>query len=139
MRKKFSRSGPAVLALAMYFEMCVAVGSAQELPVSFVVHEPSDRPSATSPETLTLVLGGDINAAPEHPGFAAWEASGLHDGETDPGIGIDRILVRGLDLVGAPRRLVTSVRELPHATVAGPRRVLLSDHDPVEATVRAPE
>ncbi len=85
-----------------------------------------------------LILGGDINAGPEHPGFAAWRASGLHDGTTDPGIGIDRILVRGLELVESPRRLATSVRERPLATPAGPRRVLLSDHDPVQATVRAP-
>jgi endonuclease/exonuclease/phosphatase family metal-dependent hydrolase len=85
-----------------------------------------------------VILGGDINAGPEHPGFAVWRASGLHDGTTDPGIGIDRILVRGLELVGAPRRLETSVRELPLATADGPRRVLLSDHDPVQATVMVP-
>lgn len=85
-----------------------------------------------------VILGGDINAGPEHPGFDDWRARGLGDGATDPGIGIDRILVRGLDLVGPPKRLATALREIEVTAAGQTRRVLLSDHDPVETQITVP-
>lgn len=65
MRNLLSRSGLQVLALtslALTSSLGVGgtVGTAQELPVSFVIQAPIDDVSKPNADTLTLVLGGDL-------------------------------------------------------------------------------
>jgi endonuclease/exonuclease/phosphatase family metal-dependent hydrolase len=76
-----------------------------------------------------LVFGGDLNLRPrrEPEAFARLcERFGLRD-PTDRDA-IDHLLVRGLDVIEAPRRLPPELREVP-----GPYglRLRLSDHAPV--------
>jgi endonuclease/exonuclease/phosphatase family metal-dependent hydrolase len=78
-----------------------------------------------------LVFGGDLNLRPRRqpePFVRLRERFGLRD-PTDPDA-IDHVLVRGLDVIEAPRRLAPELRE-----VAGPDglRLRLSDHAPVVA------
>lgn len=82
------------------------------------------------------VLAGDLNAAADHPGFAALAAAGWRDAWPAPPTGIDRILHRGLDVVEAPHRLPPAEREVLVSWRGRTRRVRLSDHDPVVATFR---
>jgi endonuclease/exonuclease/phosphatase family metal-dependent hydrolase len=82
-----------------------------------------------------LLLGGDLNVPPGHPALDALTDLGLTDGGTDPRVGIDRILVRGLRIVSPPRRWDPSERDVRVRGRAGHRLVRLSDHDPVEAVV----
>ncbi len=84
-----------------------------------------------------MVLAGDLNARPGHPALAGLEAAGWSGFPAPPGIGIDRVLTRGLELAEPERALPATERELWVALAAGPRRVRLSDHDPVVAAVRA--
>ena len=82
-------------------------------------------------QSLPLVFGGDLNLRPaqQPEPFQRLRADfGLYD-PTDPKA-IDHLLVRGLEVVAAPRRLPAEERELPGAG-GGPIR--LSDHAPVVA------
>jgi endonuclease/exonuclease/phosphatase family metal-dependent hydrolase len=106
------------------------------------LHATAGRPAQASAEVLAaaeaavewtgaapLVLGGDFNLRPasEPEAFAGLrERFGLRE-PTAPDA-IDHLLVRGLDIAEAPRRLAPARREL---TEADGRRVRLSDHAPV--------
>ena len=79
-----------------------------------------------------LILGGDFNLRPgrdPEPFALLRERFGLEP-PTGPDA-IDHLLVRGLEVVAAPRRLPAAARE-----VEGPDglRIRLSDHAPVAAT-----
>ena len=82
------------------------------------------------------LLAGDLNAPPSHPAFAALAAGGWEGAEPAPGIGIDRIVHRGLEVVEAARRLDAHEREVLVTWGGRTRRVRLSDHDPVVAVLR---
>ena len=82
------------------------------------------------------VLAGDLNAPPSHPAFAALAAEGWEGAEPAAGMGIDRILHRGLEVVEEPRRLDPREREVLVTWGDRTRRVRLSDHDPVVAVLR---
>jgi endonuclease/exonuclease/phosphatase (EEP) superfamily protein YafD len=82
------------------------------------------------------VLAGDLNAPPSHPAFAALAQAGWDGARRGGGIGIDRVLHRGLDEVEAARRLPAEEREVGVAWRGARRRVRLSDHDPVVAVLR---
>jgi len=81
-----------------------------------------------------LLFGGDFNL---RPGTEPEPFSTLRERfDLEPATGpkaIDHLLVRGLEMVEAPRELPGEVRELP-----GPerRRIRLSDHAPVTAAFR---
>lgn len=83
------------------------------------------------------VLAGDLNAPPSHPVFAALAAAGWGGARPEPGIGIgiDRILHRGLGASVPARRLPAAEREVGVLWRGRPRRVRLSDHDPVLVTL----
>jgi len=84
--------------------------------------------------SLPLVLGGDLNIRPdEEPEVfdALRERFGLAP-PTAPDA-IDHLLARGLEVVEPPRRLAVAERELREP---GGRRIRLSDHAPVVATLR---
>lgn len=76
-----------------------------------------------------LILGGDLNLRPVHHAHAFAEGQRRFDlaAPTAPRA-IDHLLVRGLEVVEAPRALAPSERELDEP---GGRRLLLSDHAPV--------
>ena len=82
------------------------------------------------------VLAGDLNAPPSHPALAALAADGWGGAEPAPGIGIDRIVHSGLEVVEEPRRLDPHEREVLVTWGGRTRRVRLSDHDPVVAVLR---
>jgi hypothetical protein len=84
-----------------------------------------------------MILAGDLNARPSHPGLAALAAEGWCGADPTPGVGIDRILSRGLEVLDPERALPASEREVGVRLDGRPRRVRLSDHDPVAATFRA--
>ena len=86
--------------------------------------------------TGPAVLAGDFNARPAHPALAALAAAGWNGAQPQPGIGIDRILHRGLEVVSPPRRLDPAEREIGVVWRGRARRVRLSDHDPVIAELR---
>ncbi|HWH15477.1 MAG TPA: endonuclease/exonuclease/phosphatase family protein [Miltoncostaeaceae bacterium] len=97
-----------------------------------------------------LIVGGDLNVPPGHPALAPLTAVGLGDPSADPRMGIDRVLVRGLEVVAPARRWHPEERMVPLRRAPTPGaeggagregrdvRVLVSDHDPVEAVVRVP-
>jgi endonuclease/exonuclease/phosphatase family metal-dependent hydrolase len=87
-----------------------------------------------------LVLGGDLNVLPGHPGLAALAHAGLTADApaADPALGIDRILVRGLRVVRPERRWHPAERDVTVRGPRGPRLLRVSDHDPVEAAVAPP-
>lgn len=85
------------------------------------------------------VLAGDLNAPPQHPAFALLASQGWEGAEAVPGIGIDRILHRGLDAEAPARRLDPAAREVGVAWRGRERRIRLSDHDPVLVTLRLRE
>ena len=83
-----------------------------------------------------VVLGGDLNAAPGHPGLRLLAEAGLDTscGET---IGIDRILVRGLR--GEPEnRWPTRARTIRVWLGGRSAWLRLSDHDPVSRRLETP-
>jgi endonuclease/exonuclease/phosphatase family metal-dependent hydrolase len=84
-----------------------------------------------------MVLAGDLNARPSHPALAAAAALGWDGAPGPAGLGIDRVLTRGLEVVEPERALPPAVREVGVAFGGRARRVRLSDHDPVLAVVRA--
>ena len=83
------------------------------------------------------VLAGDLNARPRHAAVAALAAGGLgRRRRPAPGIGIDRILHRGLEIVERGRgALPPAEREVAVTWGGRTRRLRLSDHDPVVATL----
>ncbi len=82
------------------------------------------------------VLAGDLNAPPPHPAFAALAEEGWEGALRGSGIGIDRVLHRGLDEAEPARRLGADEREVGVTWRGATRRVRLSDHDPVVAVLR---
>ncbi len=88
------------------------------------------------PPDEPVVVAGDLNAAGrEHPAIMALDALGLTE-QTVQELVLDHIFHRHLDVVAPPRALDTGTRELPVTRKGRARLVLLSDHDPVEATYR---
>jgi endonuclease/exonuclease/phosphatase family metal-dependent hydrolase len=85
------------------------------------------------------VLAGDLNAPPAHPAFARLADEGWEDALPGEGMGIDRIVHRGMDTVVAARRLDPSAREIGVTWRGLERRIRLSDHDPVVVTLRVRE
>ncbi|MEZ0285551.1 MAG: endonuclease/exonuclease/phosphatase family protein [Thermoleophilia bacterium] len=83
-----------------------------------------------------MILAGDLNAHPSHGALAAAAAGGWSGAPAPPGVGIDRILTRGLEVVEPERALPSVGREVGVSFGGRTRRVRLSDHDPVVATVR---
>jgi endonuclease/exonuclease/phosphatase family metal-dependent hydrolase len=83
-----------------------------------------------------MILAGDLNARPSHPALATAAAGGWSGAPAPPGVGIDRILTRGLEVVEPERALPPREREVGVSVGGRTRRVRLSDHDPVVATVR---
>jgi len=83
------------------------------------------------------VMAGDLNAPLSHPALAALAADGWEGAGPGGGIGIDRIVHRGLETVEAPHRLDAGQREVDVAWGGRTRRLRLSDHDPVVAVLRA--
>jgi hypothetical protein len=84
------------------------------------------------------VLAGDLNARPSHPAFAALAAAGWEGAVRGGGIGIDRIVHRGLVAVRDARRLPAAEREALVSWDGLTRRLRLSDHDAVIAELRPP-
>lgn len=85
------------------------------------------------------VLAGDLNAPPAHPAFAVLHRQGWEGAEPAPGMGIDRVVHRGMEVVAPARRLPPGAREIEVAWRGLTRRVRLSDHDPVVVTLRVRE
>lgn len=85
--------------------------------------------------TAPAVLAGDLNAAPGHPALVALAGEGWAT-RPGPGIGIDRVLHLGADPVVPERPIAAEQRELVVTWRGGRRRVRLSDHGPVVATLR---
>lgn len=83
-----------------------------------------------------MVLAGDLNARPSHPALAALAAHGWSGAEAPSGVGIDRVLARGLEVVEPERALPAAEREVGVIVGGRRRRVRLSDHDPVVAVLR---
>ncbi|MGD9696750.1 MAG: endonuclease/exonuclease/phosphatase family protein [Thermoleophilia bacterium] len=87
-------------------------------------------------EGTPMVLAGDLNRDARHPAIAALADEGWGGVAAGDALGIDRVLFRGLEAVEPPRCLPAAEREVT-ATYGGvSRRVRLSDHDPVIATLR---
>lgn len=90
------------------------------------------------PPDEPVLFAGDLNAAgADHPALRALTSAGLTESTTNA-LGLDHIFHRGLDEVRAPSRLPRETRELPITWRGSERRVLLSDHDLVEATYALP-
>jgi endonuclease/exonuclease/phosphatase family metal-dependent hydrolase len=86
-------------------------------------------------EDAPLVLGGDFNVRPRSSEvFAELEQRYGLTGVTAPDA-IDHLLVRGAEPVGPPRQWPPEARELPQEDG---RALRLSDHAPVELTLRVP-
>jgi len=84
-----------------------------------------------------MILAGDLNAGPGHPALAALAAQGWSGAPAPPGVAIDRVLARGLEVVEPERAIPPSEREALTRLRGRVRRVRLSDHDPVVAVLRA--
>jgi hypothetical protein len=84
------------------------------------------------------VLAGDLNAPPSHPALAGLAAGGWDGAAPGGGIGIDRIIHRGMDAIAPARRLDPEERDVGVAWRGRVRRVRLSDHDPVLAVLGFP-
>jgi endonuclease/exonuclease/phosphatase family metal-dependent hydrolase len=83
------------------------------------------------------VLAGDLNARPSHAAITALAADGWGGALPEPGMDIDRILHRGMEVVEPARRLDPAEREIVVTWRGRRRRVRLSDHDPVMVTLAA--
>ncbi|MBJ7457284.1 MAG: endonuclease/exonuclease/phosphatase family protein, partial [Thermoleophilia bacterium] len=84
------------------------------------------------------VLAGDLNAPPSHPALAGLAAGGWDGAAPGGGIGIDRIIHRGMEAIAPARRLDPEERDVGVAWRGRTRRVRLSDHDPVLAVLGFP-
>lgn len=82
------------------------------------------------------ILAGDFNAPPSHAAMAALASAGWEGTEPGAGMGIDRIVHRGVEVVEAARRMRPEEREVGVAWRGVTRRVRLSDHDPVVVVLR---
>lgn len=82
------------------------------------------------------ILAGDLNAPPRHPALATLGGLGWEGAAPVAGIGIDRILHRGLEVAEPQRRMDPADRDAGVWWRGRERRVRLSDHDPVVATLR---
>jgi len=80
-----------------------------------------------------VILGGDLNTGPSDPLMGLLHDAGLGGPPADPRVGIDRILVRGLELVEAERAWEPGRRRVR----VGGIEVEVSDHDPVACAVAA--
>ena len=90
------------------------------------------------PPEEPVLVAGDFNAAgATHPALTAMLAEGFAE-PTLPDLVLDHIFHRNLEVVTPPRQLDTALRELPITWRGHERRVLLSDHDLVEAVYRLP-
>jgi hypothetical protein len=88
------------------------------------------------PPDEPVLVAGDLNAAGRaHPAIVALQDLGLAEQTIDELV-LDHIFHRHLEDVVPPRVLDTDVREVPITWKGKPRRVLLSDHDLVEAVYR---
>lgn len=88
------------------------------------------------PPDEPVLVAGDLNAAGrEHPAIVALQELGLAE-PTIEQLMLDHIFHRHLEVIQPPRALDTALRELPISWKGESRRVLLSDHDPVEAVYR---
>lgn len=106
--------------------------------IAFEVRRVLPRILERIPPDDPLVIAGDFNATgAEHPALQAVVAAGLGE-DTLPHLGLDHIFHRELQVVHPPRALPRSERELSVLWRGAERRVLLSDHDPVEAVFRLP-
>lgn len=83
------------------------------------------------------VLAGDLNAPPGHPAMAELGRRGWEGAAPLPGMGIDRIVHRGLRVLEPVRRLAPAERDAGVWWRGRERRVRLSDHDPVVVTLAA--
>lgn len=81
------------------------------------------------------VLAGDLNAPPGHPALAALAREGWEGAAPVPGMGIDRVLHRGLGIATPARRMDPAARDAGVWWRGRERRVRLSDHDPVTVTL----
>lgn len=100
--------------------------------VHHVVPKVLERVPADEP----VLVAGDLNAAGhEHPAIVALQDLGLAEATVDELV-LDHIFHRHLEVVAPPRALDTGVRDLQIMWKGRRRRVLLSDHDPVEAVYR---
>lgn len=90
------------------------------------------------PPDEPVLVAGDINGAGvEHPAIRALAAAGLAE-DTTADLVLDHIFHRGLRVAAAPRTLPREAREIAVPHRGRGYRVLLSDHDLVEATYRMP-
>lgn len=90
------------------------------------------------PPDEPVLVAGDLNAAGvEHPAVRALVAAGLAE-DTTADLALDHIFHRGLQVTSPPRRLPREVREIDVTHREHGYRVLLSDHDLVEAAYRTP-
>ena len=88
------------------------------------------------PADEPVLIAGDLNAAGrEHPAIGAMLELGLDEPTVDELV-LDHIFHRHLDVLEPPHTIATDVRELSITWKGAHRRVLLSDHDPVEAVYR---
>jgi endonuclease/exonuclease/phosphatase (EEP) superfamily protein YafD len=88
------------------------------------------------PPDEPVLVAGDLNAAGRaHPAIVALQDLGLAEQTIDELV-LDHIFHRHLEDVVPPRALDTDVREVPITWNGKPRRVVLSDHDLVEAVYR---
>ncbi len=85
------------------------------------------------------VLAGDLNARPDHPALADLVSAGWDGAAVVTGMGIDRVVHRGLEEVAPARREPAREREIGVAWRGLTRRIRLSDHDPVTVTLRVRE
>ena len=85
------------------------------------------------------MLAGDLNAPPAHPAFARLRDQGWEGADPAPGMGIDRVLHRGMEVVSPARRLPAAERDIAVSWRGLTRRIRLSDHDPVVVTLRVRE
>jgi len=84
------------------------------------------------------VLAGDLNVRPSHPALAELGGLGWDGSAPVAGMGIDRILHRGVVVEDPVRRMDPTERDAGVWWRGRERRVRLSDHDPVIATFRLP-
>jgi endonuclease/exonuclease/phosphatase family metal-dependent hydrolase len=88
------------------------------------------------PPEEPVLVAGDLNAAGRsHPAITALQDLGLDEATIDELV-LDHIFHRNLQVVTPPHTLPTEVRELEIERKGAPRKVVLSDHDLVEAVYR---
>jgi endonuclease/exonuclease/phosphatase family metal-dependent hydrolase len=90
------------------------------------------------PPDEPVIVAGDLNAAGRtHPAITTLQQHGLEEATIDDLV-LDHIFHRNLAVVTPPVMLPTALRDIEVAWKGTTRRVLLSDHDLVEAVYRIP-